>query len=34
MQNEICSPKAGMVGEIAVEAGMTADSGGLLIAVE
>jgi biotin carboxyl carrier protein len=34
MQNEIRSPKSGMVGEIAVEAGMTVNSGGLLIAIE
>jgi len=34
MQNEIRSPKAGMVGEIAMEAGMTVNSGGLLITIE
>ncbi len=34
MQNEIRSPKAGVVGEIAVEAGSTVNSGDLLIAVE
>ena len=34
MQNEIRSPKAGVVGEIAVEAGSTVNSGDLLIAIQ
>jgi biotin carboxyl carrier protein len=34
MQNEIRSPKAGVAGEIAIEAGATVNSGDLLITVE
>jgi len=34
MQNEIRSPKAGVVREVAVEAGRTVNSGDLLIAIE